>query len=74
MLQVVQQLDEHVLFDGQLTIDLELALLEHLALVRDLRIQRLEVVENGEVLQIRDDLAQRLGRFDDIRGSDLDLE
>lgn len=58
MLQVVQQLDEHVLFDGQLTIDLELVLLEHLALVRDLRIQGLEVVENGEVLQVRDGLAQ----------------
>ena len=74
VLQVMQQLDHEVLFLGQLHVDFELVLLEDGTLVGDLGIERLEVIENGQVFQVRDDLAQRLGRLDDVGGADLDLE
>ena len=70
----MQQLDHEVLFLGQLHVDFELVLLEDGTLVGDLGIERLEVIENGQVFQVRDDLAQQLGRLDDVGGADLDLE
>ena len=61
MLEIAKQLDQDVLGVHELTIDLGLFLLQKVALLRYLRVDRLEVVEYGQIFEIEDDLAEGLG-------------
>ena len=74
MLQVAQQLYQNVLGVHELAIDVRFLLLQEAALLRYLSVYGLEVVENGEILEVEDDLAQGLGGLDDAGRSDLYLE
>jgi hypothetical protein len=70
----VQHLVQDISDTQQLIIDFVLLLLQEIALIRDLRVYRLEVVQDGQVFEVGDRLVERFGRFGNVRSSDLKLE